>query len=97
MEVENEVGACRHVERCCSDSLARGARLVARICAIHLRVVDGIPVFGDLIGVVVDDADDENRAGDSGGVELGHDALDNAESVEFVTVTDSLQIEGFPR
>lgn len=54
-------------------------------------------MFGDLIGVVVDDADDENRPRDVGGVELGHDALDNAESVEFVTVTDSLQIERLPR
>ncbi len=64
---------------------SRRSRLVAGVRPVHLRVVYRIAVLCDLKRVVVDDADDENRP-DTPRVELWERPLDDADTVQFVTV-----------
>ena len=93
MEVHHEVGADGGVVCRRGDALAGGARGVAGVGPVHLRVVDGVAVFGHLEGVVVDDATDENRPRELRRVELWDDPLDDADAVELVAVARGLHVE----
>src|SRR6056297_2226676 len=97
MEVEDQIRPGGGVERCGCDPLARGSVFVARVGAVHLRIVDRVAVFGDLKRVVVDDPDDQDRPRKLGGIQSWDDALDDANAVEFVTVAGRLHVERLPR